>query len=67
MSSQSEREFRRWILKQAKSALYRKDTTPADIEWALKNLPSTGHKALGLRQRLGLRLAGKPYAWEDIG
>ena len=67
MSSQSEREFRRWILGEAKSVLYRKDTTPADIEYVLGKLPTMGHKAMGLRQRLELRLAGEPYAWKDIG
>ena len=67
MSSQAEREFRRWVLGEAKSVLYRKDSTPADIEYVLGKLPTTGHKAMGLRHRLELRLAGEPYGWADIG
>jgi hypothetical protein len=66
-STQAEREFRHWILKEAKSVLYRKDSTDADIEYVLGKLPTIGHKAMGLRARLELRLAGEPYGWDDIG
>ena len=66
MSSASEIEFRRWILKKAKTVLYRKDSTAEDIEYVLNMLPAQGHKALGLRKRLQLRLDGEPYGWESI-
>ena len=60
------KEERKFILKFARSVIYRK-SSPQEVEYALQLLaPLDGYKALGLKTRLRRKLEGLSTKWGDM-
>jgi len=60
------KDERQFILKFARSVVYRKSSTE-EVEYALKLLaPLDGYKALGLKTRLRRKLEGLSTSWGDM-
>jgi hypothetical protein len=64
--AKTSKEDRQFILKFARSVVYRKSSTE-EVEYALDMLaPLDGYKALGLKTRLRRKLEGLSTQWSDM-
>jgi hypothetical protein len=64
--AKTSKEDRKFILKFARSVVYRKSSTE-EVEYALEMLaPLDGYKALGLKTRLRRKLEGLSTRWSDM-
>ena len=66
MSGIDTREHRKFVYGFCREAL-KKGATPDQVSYALELVsPLNGHKALGFRTRLQLKVDGQPIGWKEI-
>jgi hypothetical protein len=66
MSTNDTREHRKFVYGFCREALKR-SATPDQVSYALELVSSiSGHKALGFRTRLQMKLDGHSIKWKDI-
>jgi len=60
------REHRKFVYGMCRQALKDKATTD-QVSYALELVsPLNGHKALGFRTRLQMKIEGRPHGWKEI-
>ena len=60
------REHRKFVYGMCREALKR-SATPEQVSYALELVsPLNGHKALGFKTRLQMKIEGQPISWKEI-
>ena len=60
------REHRKFVYGMCREALKR-SATPDQVSYALELVSNlNGHKALGFRTRLQMKIEGRPFSWKEI-